>query len=166
MRIIYLPDAWTIFLCFLVWPVLQVAAALICINLPDRFFSSNSFFFRAHRLEREGRIYDRIFRVSHWKHLLPDCGKVWKKRGLRKKKLENFSEENLNRFLIESAQGEMTHWLAIFPFWLFWLFTPPMVPWMMLIYALLVNIPCIIAQRYNRPRVQRLLQKMSWSPKI
>lgn len=30
----------------------------------------------------------------------------------------------------------------------------------MLIYALLVNLPCIIAQRYNRPRVQRLLNRM------
>ena len=30
----------------------------------------------------------------------------------------------------------------------------------MLIYALAVNLPCIIIQRYNRPRLQRLLDRM------
>ena len=81
------------------------------------------------------------------------------KAGFQKKRLDNFSEENLNRFLIESARGELTHRLAIFSFLVFWFFTPPIVPWIMLTYALLVNMPCIIAQRYNRPRVQRLLKR-------
>lgn len=159
MRLIFLPDVLTIILCFIVWPLLQVGAALICFNLPDNCFSPDSFFFSTRRFEKEGRIYDRIFRVSRWKHWLPDGGMVWKKRGFKKKKLDSFSEENLNRFLVESARGEMTHWLAVFPFWVFWFFTPPMVPWIMLVYTLLVNLPCIIAQRYNRPRIQRLIQK-------
>ena len=159
MRVIFLSDFWTIFLCFLVWPLLQVAAALFCLNLPDRYYSPNSFFYKSHSFERDGLIYDQVFRVKRWKHLLPDGGAVWKKRGFKKKRLDNFSRENLYRFLIESARGELTHWLAIFPFWVFWFFTPPIVPWIMLAYALLVNMPCIIAQRYNRPRVQRLLKR-------
>ncbi|MEN6550544.1 MAG: glycosyl-4,4'-diaponeurosporenoate acyltransferase, partial [Candidatus Cryosericum sp.] len=48
-------------------------------------------------------------------------------------------------------------WLAIFPFWVFWFFTPPTVPWLMLGYALAVNLPCIVVQRYNRPRVKRFI---------
>jgi glycosyl-4,4'-diaponeurosporenoate acyltransferase len=110
-----------------------------------------------HIFEKEGDIYEVLFRVSRWKHLLPDGGMVWKKRGYGKKKLTNFSDENLNRFLVESARGELSHWLAIFPFWFFWFFTPPAVPWIMLAYALFVNIPCILVQRYNRPRVRHLL---------
>lgn len=161
MRIIFLPDAWTILLCFLVWLVLQMSAALICLKLPDRFYSPDSFLFKAHPFEKEGKIYNTIFHVRRWKHLLPDGGAVWKKTGFRKKKLEDFSEENLNRFLIESARGELTHWLAILPFWLFWFFTPPYVPWLMLIYALLINLPCIIAQRFNRPRVLRVMKRKS-----
>lgn len=144
-------------LCFVVWPLLQFAAAFICLHLPDRFFSADAVFFRTHRFEKNGVIYDSLFRVSRWKHLLPDGGTVSKKRGFRKKKLESFSDANLNRFLVESARAELTHWLAIFPFWVFWFFTPPNVTWIMLAYALLVNLPCIIAQRYNRPRVRRLL---------
>lgn len=162
MRVIFLPDIWTILLCFLIWPVFQVSAALICLKLPDRFFSPEAFLYRTRGFEREGRLYDKVFRVSSWKHLLPDGGAVWNKRGFKKKRLESFSKENLDRFLIESARGELTHWLAIFPFWVFWFITPPEVPWLMLVYALLVNMPCVIAQRYNRPRVQRLLHKMKY----
>ncbi len=160
MQIIFLSEALTIILCFLVWPVLQVGAALICLNMPDRCFLPDGFFFRTHRFEKGGQLYDRIFKVSRWKHLLPDGGMVCKKRGFKKKRLDSFTEDNLNRFLVESARGELTHWLAILPFWIFGFFAPARVIWYMLLYALLINIPCIIAQRYNRPRVHRLLSRV------
>lgn len=158
MRILYLSSFPTILLCFAVWPLLQVSAALICLRLPDRFYSPGSFLFRTHRFERDGRVWDTIFAVSRWKHLLPDGSAVLKNNSFRKKKLASFSDEYLTRFLTESARGELTHWLAIFPFWVFGFFTPPEVPWMMFGYALLANIPCIIAQRYNRPRIKRILE--------
>ena len=160
MQIIHLPIAWTIFLCFIFWPLLQYAAALFCLNIPDTIFSSGSFFFRTHRFEQDGRIYHTIFRVSKWKLLLPDRSIASKRQRYKKKHIESFSEINLTKFLLESARAELTHWLAILPFWLFGLFVPSKVIWYMLTYALLVNLPCIIAQRYNRPRVQRLLNRM------
>jgi glycosyl-4,4'-diaponeurosporenoate acyltransferase len=159
MPVFFLPDLLTVLLCFIVWPLLQVSAALLCLKLPDRFFSPDAFLYKVRRFEQGGRLYDKVFRVSRWKHLLPDGGRVWNKRGFKKKNLESFSKENLERFQIESARGELTHWLAIVPFWVFWFFTPPVVPWIMLAYALAVNAPCIIAQRYNRPRIGRLQSK-------
>ena len=159
MQVIFLPVGWMVALCFIVWPVLQVGAAFIALFLPDRIYTPDRFFFKAHRFEREGRIYDQIFKVSRWKHLLPDGGMVWKKHGYAKKHLTDFSPQNLSRFLIESARGELTHWLAILPFWVFGFFTPPGVVWLMLLYALAVNMPCILAQRYNRPRIQRVMER-------
>lgn len=161
MQVIFLPVALTVALCFIVWPVLQLSAALFCLYMPDRLFSPNSFLFRTRRFEKEGSVYDSIFKVKRWKHMLPDGGAILKKRGFRKKKLESFSEVYLNRFLVESARGELTHWLAILPFWIFGFFTPWPVMWYMMIYALIVNMPCIIAQRYNRPLIQKLLKKVS-----
>jgi glycosyl-4,4'-diaponeurosporenoate acyltransferase len=166
MQIIFLPKAWTIALCFAVWLVLQASPALICLYLPDRFLTPERFLFRSHRFERNGRIYDQLFRVSRWKHLLPDGGTVWKKRGFQKKKLSDLSEETLKRFLIESSRGELSHWIAISPFWVFWFFTPAYVPWIMLVYAILINMPCILAQRYNRPRVQHLLERKRATVKV
>jgi glycosyl-4,4'-diaponeurosporenoate acyltransferase len=107
-----------------------------------------------------GGSIETLFRVRRWKHLLPDGGGVWKKRGYKKRTLTDHSKENLRRFLIESARGELTHWLGILPFWVFSLFAPPSVIWIMLAYALAVNLPCIIAQRYNRPRVAALMERL------
>jgi glycosyl-4,4'-diaponeurosporenoate acyltransferase len=157
MQIIFLTSSWTILLCFIVWPLLQVSAAFICLKLPERTFSSQSLLFRTYDFENGGRLYDRIFRVSKWKHLLPDGGMIWSKKAFRKKKLDSFSDESLTKFLIESGRAELTHWLAILPFWVFGFFAPARVIWYMLAYALIVNLPCIITQRYNRPRVQKLL---------
>ncbi|NLG10839.1 MAG: hypothetical protein GX562_04860 [Coriobacteriaceae bacterium] len=160
MRLLFLSDGWTILLCFVAWGSFQLAAALVCLNIPDRYYSHDSWFYRSHPFERQGKLYARLFKVHRWKHLLPDGGALWKKTGYKKRTLDDHSEENLSRFLIESARGEMTHWLAILPFWVFGFFTPAYVIWIMLAYALAVNLPCIIAQRYNRPRVLRLLEKM------
>jgi glycosyl-4,4'-diaponeurosporenoate acyltransferase len=160
MRLIYLPEVWTLALCFVVWPILQVAAALLCLFLPDRLFDPQNALFRTRRWEKDGHLYERLFHIRRWKHLLPDGAAAWKNRGYQKKHLDNFSRQNLNRYLTESARGEMTHWLAILPFWIFGFFVPPPVILLMLAYALLVNGPCIIAQRYNRPRILRTLRKL------
>ena len=160
MRVIFLSPILTVAICFIVWPILQIGAALICLYLPNRLLSSDNFIFRSRNFEKEGELYENYFKVRRWKHLLPDGGTILKKHAFRKKKLDSFSKDHLNRFLIESARGELTHWLAIIPFWVFGFFAPAQVILYMFIYALLVNLPCIIAQRYNRPRVQRLLRKM------
>ena len=166
MRLIELPELWTLALCFVIWPILQVSAALFCLVLPDRFFNRDSFLFKRHRWEAGGRIYERLFRVRRWKHLLPDGAAAWKRRGYQKKHIEDFSADNLRRFWVESARGELTHWLAILPFWAFGFFVPPAVIALMLLYALAVNMPCIIVQRYNRPRVERMLKTIEAVPSI
>lgn len=159
MQKIFLSDALTAGLCFLVWLIIQLGVANICLHLPDRLFNTDSPFFKAHRFEQDGQLYERIFHVRSWKHLLPDGGALWKKRGYKKRKLENMSEENLTRFWIEASRGELVHWLCIALFWVFGFFAPPVALWGMLLYALLANLPCIFTQRYNRPRVLRLLKR-------
>jgi len=160
MQILFLNDFLTFLLCFLLWGLLQLGAALLCLSLPERAFSPERFFYRTHRWERGGRIYETLLHVKSWKHLLPDGAAAWKKRGYRKRSLSDHSEANLRRFLVESARGELTHWLAIAPFWLFGLIAPPDVLWIMLAYALAVNLPCIVVQRYNRPRIAALLERL------
>ena len=97
-------------------------------------------------------------RVRRWKKYLPDGGSLVK-GGFEKKKLVSFSKDNLDKYLLESCRAEMIHWLAILPFWVFGFFTPPIVILYMLIYALAINMPCIIAQRYNRPRIVRIVTR-------
>ena len=161
MQILFLPTGWTVALCFSGWLFFQIAAALVCLKLPNEMLSPNRFLFRERGWERGGRIYKRLFRVDRWKHLLPD-GAAVTKYGYRKKRLTDFSRENLDRFLLESCRAELTHLLAILPFWLFGLIGPPRIIWYMLLYALMVNLPCMIVQRYNRPRIRFLMEKMNF----
>ena len=159
MRILYLPNGWTLLLCFAVWTVINLSVVNICLFLPDKVFNPRAFIFRSHPFERDGQLYEDIFKVKRWKQLLPDGGGLWKKRGYKKRHLEDLSEENLERFLLESCRAELTHWLVISLFWVFGFFLPASATGLMLIIALLGNLPCIIPQRYNRPRVLKLLER-------
>mgnify|MGYP001298840671 CR=1 FL=1 len=156
MQLISLPAPWTLALCFIGWFVFQSGAAWLCFHMPDPWFKADRFPFRATRWEADGRLF-AFLHVQRWKRWLPD-GAAVVSGGYRKKNLTDFSAENLERFVVESCRGELTHLLAIFPFWVFGFIGPPILLWIMLAYALAVNAPCIIAQRYNRPRIQRLLK--------
>ena len=160
MQVFFFSAPVTILLIFAIWGIVPLLLAYLCLKIPDRFFEPTRFLWRVHGFERNGRLYERVFQIRRWKHLLPDGGGVWKKRSYKKRNLTDYSEENLHRFLIETSRGELVHWLGILPFWVFGLFAPPQVIWIMLLYALVVNFPCIIAQRYNRPRVYALYQRL------
>ena len=144
---------------FIMWPVFQAGFSLLANKIPDNKFDEESWFFRVHRWELNGRIYEKVFKIRFWKRLLPDGAAVFDK-GFRKKKLKTLDSEYLKAFIKETCRAEWAHWMQITPFWLFGLWAPPPVIWFMLAYALLVNIPCIIAQRYNRPRLKRLLRDL------
>lgn len=159
MQLFFFSPFVTIALFFGIWAVVPLLFGTISLFLPDRWFEPERRCWRPRRWEREGRVYETMFRIRSWKHLLPDGGALWKKRGYRKRNLTDYSEENLRRFFIESARAELMHCLAITPFWVFWLFAPGYVVWIMLAYALAANLPCILAQRYNRPRVFALLRR-------
>lgn len=159
MRVIFLSDTITVLLFFVVWPILQVGCAFICLYIPDKFFNNNRGIYKTQKFEKNGKIYDDIFKVKKWKHLLPDGGAIYKKKGYAKKKLSDYSTDNLNKFLIESCRAELTHWLPISLFWVFFLFTTPLAGFFMFVYSIIVNLPCIFAQRYNRPRIARLIKQ-------
>lgn len=159
MQLFFISRKWVLIFSFFLWFIFQVSASYISYKIPNRFYSINSFLFKQRKWEKSGRLYSKFFKVKKWKHLLPD-GAAATKKGYRKKKLEDYSKENLELFLIESCRAELTHLLAILPFWVFGLFGPPKIIVFMFIYAIAVNIPCIIVQRYNRPRILRMLKKM------
>lgn len=125
-----------------------------------QIFQVRYFYLPNKEVGKNGAIYERLTKVHKWKKFLPDGASIGK-TGFRKKHMTSFSREYLERYLLESCRAELTHWLAILPFWVFGLFAPPRVVAYMFIYALVVNIPCIIAQRYNRPRMVRMLKKIN-----
>ncbi len=158
MQIIFLPEWITIFICFLVWPIIQISAAIVSRTLPDSFFKNDNFIFKSYVFEQNGKLYERYFKIKRWKKFLPD-GSAITGVGVKKKHLNDKSQTGLELFIIESCRAEFLHLVSIPPFIVFGLFCPTYVVFIMFFYALAVNLPCILAQRYNRPRIIKFLWK-------
>lgn len=150
MQIFYLPPWLMLLSYFIGWPLMQLAVAYIVNFMDDRFFQPDNFILRSRKWE--SAFYRRVLKVPKWKHLLPDGATAYK-GGFRKRELASSDTDYLNRFIIETGRAEIMHWLEILPFWIFGLWSPFYVVWLMLGYALVVNIPCILTQRFNRPRL-------------
>jgi glycosyl-4,4'-diaponeurosporenoate acyltransferase len=159
MRIIELSIFWTIILDFAAWFVIHMSAAIFTLKLPDRFFKKDNWLYRCRQWENSGRIWNQLFRVKDWKDKLPD-GAAILKQGFAKKQLQEADAEYFEQFVLESRRAELTHYLAIPPAILFFLWNPLWVGFFMIIYALAANAPCILAQRYNRPRFFRAADRL------
>lgn len=155
MPIVELPIIWTIIVDVLAWGLFHLGISTALFHMPSNWFAYDTAFTRIRRWERGGEIWQRLFGVKHWKDRLPDGGSIFI-IAFQKKQLMESSTGYLRRFVIESRRAEWTHWLLIPPSFLFFLWNPPWVGWIMLLYALAVNVPFILIQRYNRPRLQRL----------
>jgi len=148
---------WTITLNFLLMFIFQFGPALLCMMIPVNFFSIDKWFFRTRVWEGGGAFYKRYFKVNKWKHLLPD-GAGFLKKGFPKRKLKEKSIGYLELFMKETCRAEMTHWLAILPIPIFLLWNPWWSMMILITYALIVNVPCIITQRYNRARILKIIK--------
>ena len=155
MQIIFLPD-WLMILSYIVlWPLIQVFIAMLGNKIGDERFNPNSFWLKTRKWEKDGLFYRKYLKVHKWKQRLPDGARTHES-GFKKKRLSNNDPQYLKAFIAETGRAEIFHWLQIAPFWVFGLWSPPIIIWVMLAYALIVNLPCIIAQRYNRPRLVKV----------
>jgi len=151
---IELPIAWTIAVNVAGWPVIQIALAWIFTQMPATWFSPG----RAFDWERDGRFYERVFRIKAWKDRLPDAAR-WFGGGFAKGSLAGTQRNYFQRFIRETWRGELCHCVAMLCLPVFFLWNPWWGDLIMAIYALAANLPCILAQRYNRARFQRLLAR-------
>jgi len=129
-----------------------------CTRIPLQNFNPGNRFFRLKKWENNGKFYEKFFRIKSWKEKVPDGARLFK-GGFPKKNLEQSDFGYLNTFMLETCRGELTHWLQILPVWVFFLWNVWWAGLIMVAYALLANIPCILLQRYNRARLQRVLAK-------
>ena len=67
----------------------------------------------------------------------------------------------LQQWVRESCRAELTHWVALALVVLFVLWNPPVGVVANLVYAIAANLPCILVQRYNRPRFLAILERQA-----
>jgi glycosyl-4,4'-diaponeurosporenoate acyltransferase len=124
--------------------------------IPSSYINIKSWIYKNRHWEQNGGIYEKYFKIKSWKGLLPDGSALFKK-GFRKKTMVSKDKEYLKLFVLETCRAELVHWLVILFSPVFFIWNPCWAGLIMIIYAFLANLPCIIAQRYNRLRFMRIL---------
>lgn len=123
-----------------------------------RKLNADAFPFRLYGFERDGKIYRKLG-VHLWKDRLPDASRVFR-RMTRKALAGGSNPALLERLVQETCVAEAVHWLLIALSSAMLLFTPPRVGLTLCAVYALGNLPFIIIQRYNRPRLQNAVRLM------
>lgn len=139
-------------------------AAIGCLSfivgriLPKFLFYENSFPFRIFSFEKEGEIYERIG-IKSWQNKLPDMSKVFPSL-MPSKKVKEESPVAIYRMVQETCVAEFIHGaLAVLGFACIFIWKNIGGAVVSFLF-LLGNIPFILVQRYNRPKLVRVYKKM------
>lgn len=121
-------------------------------------FSAEAFPFRALPLEREGKLYEKLG-IRIWQNRLPDISKWFPGIVPRKEIPKRPDADTLRRMINETCVAELTHALlclagiGLLKIW------PGIGGILLFILDVLAgNLPFLLIQRYNRPRLQKLLR--------
>lgn len=125
------------------------------IQVSDQWLDKQKRGFQSQSWEQDGRFWQDFLHIRQWKSYLPD-GSMFLKESYNQTNLQGIEVEDLKKFIIETKRAELTHWLMILPAFFFFIWNPPWAGIIMVLYALLFNLPLIVTQRYNRPRLERL----------
>ena len=153
--IVHLPSQWTIVVNIIVWLVIHVSVSTSIAKIQPDSFDPESWLYRERSWERKGKIYQSFLRVKIWKKFLPD-GDALFKSGFKKRRLRNSDALYISRFVLETCRAELTHWVIFVFSVIFFIWNDWWIGMIMIAYAIIVNIPCIITQRYNRARLRRV----------
>ncbi len=127
---------------------------------PKRWVFENKFPFRSFKLENDGAIYNKIG-IAGWKTKLPDMsmllGSVFP-RFIPKKRVE--SSEKVPVLIKETCIAEATHFIAgVLGFGCVFIWRGLGGKILSFLYFI-GNLPFIIIQRYNRPRLKKTYEML------
>ena len=137
-----------------IWVVWSVASGYIAHRLPLARLQRDQGLLRLRSWERS--FYARTLKIKRWKDHLPEGGDIFP-GGYNKSHLRGRDPAALTRFAAETRRAEITHWLIMAAGPVFLLWNPWFLGFLMLAFAVIANLPCLIVQRYNRARLLRLI---------
>lgn len=126
--------------------------------VPKHWFDSARFPYRTHAWE--ARLYEAL-RVKRWQGRVPDMSRLFT-RIMPAKRITADTLRDIPRMLQETCVAELTHaLLGVFGLAMLWLWPGVGGAVVTAAYIILGNLPFIIIQRYNRPRLQRLYARQN-----
>jgi glycosyl-4,4'-diaponeurosporenoate acyltransferase len=159
IRVLQLSDGWTVVLDVAVWAAGSSLTGYLMHRLGPDAFTRDGVITRLRPFERSGRFYEERLRIKRWKGRLPEAGGLFP-GGFSKRSLRKVEPAYLERFVQETRRAEVTHWVIIGLGPLFFLWNPWWLGVVMVTYGIAGNAPCLLAQRYNRARLLRTLDRV------
>jgi glycosyl-4,4'-diaponeurosporenoate acyltransferase len=139
------------------WLGWSLAVGYLGHRRPLESFVADRWWSRLRPFERGGDWYARRLRIKDWKDRLPELGALFE--GGFAKRMVCRDRDHLQRFLIETRRAEWVHWIAPLLWPVFAIWNPPWAVAVMALYATVVNLPCLLVQRYNRARLLKALER-------
>ncbi|MEM7603414.1 MAG: hypothetical protein AAF357_18625 [Verrucomicrobiota bacterium] len=154
-----LSNLWIVILNVIGIPAIHLGISWLYTQMARDRFNPESALFRHRPWEDGGHIYQKLFQVRRWKRLLPDAAPWFD--GFAKGKLSDKDPVYLRAFVGETCRGEAAHYAQIPGILLTLIWNPwPVAAIVMIVYAFLSNLPCLILQRFTRARMRGLLSEV------
>ena len=158
MLSLVMPQALTIAVDVVAWGAFHSLTGYAAHRLDDDQLSRDGWLMRQRSFEAGGRWYRDRLRIHRWKDRLPEAGALFA-GGLSKRRLPAYDADGLELFARETRRAELAHWWAMSCGPLFALWNPPLATALLVAYGVLVNLPFVLIQRYNRFRIEALLDR-------
>jgi len=158
MRRPVIPLPLTVVADVLAWGVFHAATGYAAHRLDADRLSRDGWLLRARGFEAGGGWYRRRLRIDGWKDKVPEAGDLFR-GGVSKRHLPSYDVTGLELFVRETRRAELGHWWALCCGPVFALWNPPLAAGLLVGYGVLVNLPFIAIQRYNRVRTQALIER-------
>lgn len=133
--------------------------------VPEALVRPDRFPYKSYRFEKNGDFYKKL-NIQHWQNKVPDMSRILPFM-MPAKKLGSDYRERLPEMIRETCVAELIHALLCVT----GLYAIKLCPgWVgvtvYILYVVIFNLPFILIQRYNRPRLQRLEQKTKGRAKV
>lgn len=153
-----MPQALTLAVDILAWGAFHTAAGYAAHRLDESRLHSDGWLLRPRSFETPERYRHRL-RIHRWKDTLPEAGALFP-GGVSKRHLGGAGAADLEAFARETRRGELAHWWAMACGPVFLLWNPPLAAAVLVGYGVVANLPFILIQRYNRVRIQSLIERL------
>ncbi len=146
--------------CLIYLALIGVVFFIIGRILPKEKFSFERFPFYSFPIEKGGKIYQRVG-VHKWKDSFPDMSRILPFLMPSKKMPKAVTSDQVTLMMQETCVAEWIHGLlSVLGFGCVFIWKG-IGGWIVSLLYALGNIPYIIIQRYNRPKLIQLFEKLS-----
>lgn len=156
--IVQVSDGVAVAISAVVWAGVSVGVGWWATTWPPERLQTTGPFTTLRAWERDGVFWDRFLRVRRWKDTVPEAGGVFP-RGRSKRRLDSGATSVLDGFRRETIRAERVHWLILASTPVQFIWCRPAIAAGMVAFGLAFNVPFIIIQRFNRGRVDRILER-------